>query len=133
MNTTVHPPSLYREGSEFSQLTFAVKFFPMSALTTEQRKDVLFNRYEFLTKMQVEELCNEYKNKLYFSTEPHQDACRATWEIVWANNNMPTELAWKAVAPERKLKVELRVSRTWGRVAILSFVNRCTAQSVSLV
>lgn len=125
--------TLYRNDSEYTQETFAAKYFPMSALTNAVRKDVLFNRYEFLTKKQLEELCNEDKNKLYFSTEAHEDPVRATWAIVWANNNMPSELAWSCTDSDKKLKVELRVSRTWGRIAILSFVNHHADRTVSLV
>lgn len=121
MSTTLYRSAA--ENDEMNQLTFALKYFPMSALTESAKQQVIFNRYEFMTKKQVEELCNEDKNRLFFSTEHHQDPERATWKIVWTNNNMPTELAWIMVSPERRLKVELRVTRQWGRVAILSFAN----------
>ena len=111
------------ENQQMNQTTFALKYFPMSALSESQQRNVIFNRYAFLQKMQIEELCNEDKNRLFYSTEPHQDSARSTWKIVWANNNMPTLAAWKATPQNRTLKVELRVTRAWGRVAILSFVN----------
>lgn len=111
------------EDKQMNQHTFALKYFPMSALSVSQQDDVIFNRYVFLKKLEVEELCNEDKNRLFYATEAHQDSARATWKIVWANNNMPTLAAWKATSPSRTLKVELRVTRAWGRVAILSFVN----------
>lgn len=118
--------TLYRNSQDvegFTQLTFALKYFPMSALSPVAKSKVIFNRYEFMTKKQVEELCNEDKNRLLFSTEPHQDPERSTWKIVWANNNMPTQLDWAVVDPERRIKVELRVTSQWGRVAILSFAS----------
>ena len=111
------------EDAQMNQRTFALKYFPMAALSESQKQDVIFNRYVFLKKLEVEELCNEDKNRLFYATEAHQDSARATWKIVWVNNNMPTLAAWKATPPNRTLKVELRVTRAWGRVAILSFVN----------
>ena len=111
------------EEQQMNQHTFALKYFPMSALSESQKRDVIFNRYVFLKKLEVEELCNEDKNRLFYATEAHQDSARATWKIVWANNNMPTLAAWKTTPPSRTLKVELRVTRAWGRVAVLSFVT----------
>lgn len=111
------------EDKQMNQRTFALKYFPMSALSVSQQDDVIFNRYVFLKKLEVEELCNEDKNRLFYTTEAHQDSARATWKIVWANNNMPTLAAWKATPPSRTLKIELRVTRAWGRVAIFSFVT----------
>ena len=79
------------ENQQMNQTTFALKYFPMSGLSKSVRDFVIFNRYEFLTKKEIEELCNEEKNRVFYSTEPHQDSARATWKIVWANNNMPRQ------------------------------------------
>lgn len=112
------------ENQQMNQTTFALKYFPMSGLSKSVRDFVIFNRYEFLTKKEIEELCNEEKNRVFYSTEPHQDSARATWKIVWANNNMPTLSAWKETPCDRVLKVEFRVTRAWGRVAILAFLSK---------
>lgn len=109
--------------SEFTQASFALKFFPMLGLSSALRQQVVFNRFIWISKKEIEELCNEDKNKLFYETEAHQEVERSTWNIVWMNNNMPSELDWVALPPETRLHVELRVTREWGRVAILAFAR----------
>jgi len=112
---------LFRRDEEFTQTTFALKFFPMHALSDSRRKHVLYNKFVWMTKKEIEELCNEDKNKLFYETEPSSSSDRAMWNLVWINNNMPSERAWNLVSPESRIFVELRVTRQWGRVALLSF------------
>lgn len=120
--------------SQFTQASFALKFFPMLGLSSGLRQQVIFNRFIWISKKEIEELCNEDKNKLFYATEAHQDVERSTWDIVWMNNNMPSELDWMILPPETRLHVELRITRDWGRVAILAFAReKSKTDSSSLV
>lgn len=125
MNKATEPATLFRpqNDSEYTQMTFALKFFPMLALSESRRRQVIFNRFEWMTKMQIEELCNEEKNILFFQAAPGDDEHKSRWNIVWTNNNMPSELDWIRTEPTRTIFVEFRVTRRWGRVAILSFTS----------
>lgn len=123
MSNVIQASTLFRPQAdkEFTQLTFALKFFPMHALSRSRRQLVIFNRFQWMTKSQIEELCNEEKNVLIYQTSAGDDEYKSRWNIVWANNNMPSAADWKSTPESRKIFIEFRVTRQWGRVAILSF------------
>lgn len=98
-----------------TQLAYRIKYWPWHELAKSARELVNYRQGIYLKVKQLELACNLEMTKLTLS--------RREWLIVWAYNNIPTEVEWAKQNSERLIRVELRCSVAIPEhaVAILSF------------
>lgn len=111
--------SIFNSIHHVNAIHYAQEFVPMARLTEEQKVDVVFNRYEYFTKQDILQMCNENKNALICATSIGDSVGRSTWAIRWVDNRMPTEAEWNSLLHSQTIMVEFRVVRGHGRFALL--------------
>lgn len=103
--------------SQRTMLAYRVRYWPWSELSPTGRSHVVFkaNKYFYLSKSKILASINEDKTHLSW------DGIK--YPIVWAWNNVPTELEWNKKSANYLIKIELRYSPLLpdGNVAILAF------------
>jgi hypothetical protein len=98
-----------------TQLAYRIKYWPFAELSIAACYLISLHKRFYIEKRVVLACCNESKNALTW---------RGTiYNIVWAYNNMPTEMEWDRVEEGRFITMELRTSPAIAGyyVAILSF------------
>lgn len=100
---------------QHSQLAYKVRCFPYVTLTDAGKRLIVWKRRFKMHKARILEACNEDKTKIWITGKEYH--------IVWAYNNVPTEVEWDKKSPEFIIDVEIRVSPAIpeGAVAILDF------------
>ena len=98
-----------------TQLAYKVRCFPWFDLPDAAKQLVSWRRYNAMYKSTFLERVNEDMTHYTFKGRNYQ--------IVWAYNNVPTELEWERKSPMYLLSVDLRFSPAIKEmaVAILSF------------
>lgn len=98
-----------------TQLAYRVKYWPHNKMSPAAKELVRYNKFIYLKKEQIEQLCNTDKNQLYYNG--------TWWSIVWVYNNMPTQKEWDSRSPSNLIRVELRKSPAIveHHIAVLSF------------
>ena len=98
-----------------TQLAYRIKYWPKAELSDNAKELVCWSKTVYMRKRQILAACScelemlEYKGR--------------NFKIVWAYNNIPTELEWNGKTDEFLIRVELRCSPAIDdfAVAILNF------------
>jgi hypothetical protein len=100
-----------------TQLAYRVKYWPFKELSEAGRELITWRSMKLLKRIDIELHCNETQEYLYVGERRYR--------IVWAYNNIPTELEWKSKPDDYKIICELRHSPALPEycVAILSFTS----------
>lgn len=98
-----------------TQLAYTVKYSPFNELTPQAKQLISWRRALVMRKEQfVRGLDEEMTTYTYINRK---------YLIVWANNNVPTQIEWERKSPRFLLTVDMRFSPAIKElaVAILSF------------
>jgi hypothetical protein len=98
-----------------TQLAYRIKYWPLIDLSAAAIYLISMHKRFHIEKRVLLACCNEGKNTLTWRGR--------VYNVVWAYNNMPTEMEWDKVEESRFITMELRTSSAIAgySVAILSF------------
>ena len=98
-----------------TQLAYRIKYWPLAELSAAAIELIRMHKRFSIEKRVIVACCDESKNTLTWRGR--------IYSIVWAYNNMPTEMEWDKVEESRFITMELRTSPAIAGyyVAILSF------------
>lgn len=94
-----------------TQLAFALKYFPYASLRSGVRAHIRKSSMVTLTKDQLLSSMDETLTNLQLGGN--------TFQVVWMNNNIPTETEWNSIKSDGQIEVELRETNLHGNLAIL--------------
>lgn len=94
-----------------TQYAYALKYFPYSALSGNVRKAIVSTSLVELSKEEFLERMDSQLQKIYWNGIEHQ--------VVWMNNNIPTETEWNKIGMQNIIEVEFRITHMYGPLAII--------------
>lgn len=107
--------NLLKPDRQQTQLAYRVKFFPYNQLSDAAKELIVWGKTVYMRKSNIEDRLDETKTKLTYDCKDYV--------IVWAYNNIPTEIEWEGKTDNFNIRVELRASPAIPEfaVAILNF------------
>lgn len=114
---------LPRPDRQQTQLAYRVKFFPFHNLTEAAKDLIVWHKNVYLRKHQIDDAMNEDKTKITFKGKEYV--------ILWAYNNIPTQMEWEGKSHSFNIRCEFRASPAIPEyaVAILNFeLNQLNAE-----
>lgn len=111
---TLFKENIFTDATQ-TQLAYRAKYWPHNKMSPATKDLIRYNKFIYLKRSQIEALCNEDMNQLYYNGQ--------WWHICWAYNNMPTEKEWNSRTDASLIRIELRKSPAIPEraVALLSF------------
>lgn len=107
--------SLLKPDRQQTQLAYKVKYFPFAELSPAAKELIVWGKTVYFRKQELEDRLNEAKTLLTYNGKDYV--------ILWAYNNIPTEMEWDGKSESFLIRVELRASPAIPEfaVAILNF------------
>lgn len=98
-----------------TQLAYRVKYFPFSTLSSAAKELIVWGKTIYMRKADILDRLDENKITLTYN-------CKS-YVIVWAYNNIPTQIEWEGKSDKFLIRVELRASPAIPEfaIAILNF------------
>lgn len=109
--------SLIKPDRTKTQTAYAAQYMPFKDLSREAEELIVWRKFTYLYKGQIEAAVNEEKTIL---TTFHKGV-RKEFNIVWVYNAIPTELEWDKKSSSFIISVDFRVVKGIGQLAQLSF------------
>ena len=102
---------LDKPNAHATQLAYRVRYWPYAALANYARKMIVWKQHCYVPKATVIEMLNEDMTEVFYNNQ--------YWTIVWAYNNIPTQLEWEK--HKDNVKLEFRVSPIFERKNVCLF------------
>ena len=98
-----------------TQLAYKVRCYPWDELSRAGKDLVVWRKFRYQKKLRLLDAVNEDKTLYYYQG--------SEFTIVWAFNNVPTEIEWDGKTDDYLIAVDLRISPAVpeGKIALLSF------------
>lgn len=107
-----------------TQLAYHSAYTPWSELTDGAKALIVWRKKKVYHKARLETFISEDKTKLLVLNKSHSSSAYGTmqeFQITWTNNNIPTEAEWEKKSEGYHITVDLRITKTHGRIALFSF------------
>ena len=85
-----------------TQLAYRVKFFPYNALTESAKDLIVWSKLVYMRKGEIEDRLNEDKTRITYKSKDYV--------ILWAYNNIPTQMEWEGKSESFNIRCEFRAS-----------------------
>lgn len=107
-----------------TQLAYHAAYTIWSELTAGAKELIVWRKKTVYPKARIESFLSEDKTKLLVLNKSHSSSAYGTmqeFQITWKNNNIPTKEEWDKKSEGYFITVDLRVTKTHGRIALFSF------------
>lgn len=101
-----------------TQLAYMAQYFSFRALTPAAEELIVWRRRIHMHKGILVNSLDETKEYLQYHTKPN---INQEFKLCWTYNCVPTETEWNAKSDTFILSVDLRILKTVGAIALLSF------------
>lgn len=107
-----------------TQLAYHVSYTPWNELTEGAKDLIVWRKKKIYHKQSLERFLSEDKTKLIVLNKSQTSSAYGTrqeFQIVWKHNNIPTQIEWEKKSDNYHIEVDLRITKTAGRIALFSF------------
>lgn len=107
-----------------TQLAYHSAYTAWNELTDGAKQLIVWRKKKVIHKQSIERFLNEDKTKLLVLNKSQNSSAYGTmqeFQITWLNNNIPTEEEWNKKSEGYHITVDLRITKTHGRIALFSF------------
>ena len=101
-----------------TQLAYMAQYFPWRDLNPGAEELIVWRRRLHMHKGILANSLDETKEFLIYHTKPNTTQ---EFKLCWEHNCIPTEIEWHAKSDTFILSVDLRILKTVGPIALLSF------------
>lgn len=101
-----------------TQLAYMANYFPWKDLTPGAEELIVWRQRLHMHKGILVNSLDETKECLQYYTKPSRVQ---EFKLCWQYNNVPTEIEWNKKSDTFILSVDLRILKTVGPIALLSF------------